>query len=397
VASRRAGRGRVQNRKPKKGMENLYKGFTPKTNHITRIANPTDAQSFFKYVSTRTPIHITTQTELNEKEWTIPQLVEKVGNVKVKVETRENEQFGTGNERLEMSFGDLVRRFEAGDESLYLTTQYEGNDTEQKGKDTSEKGVAQPPLDSLTGLFPPKPSILDTLITQQINLWMGCTRAPTSSGLHHDFADNLYIVLKGRKKFTIYSPKDAEKMYLNGKVDTIHTNGLITYEEHIRSDGARLSDVSRWKLKKIESEISELSEKQRSVEEDERMLVLEDVLEEEMENALEYGTGSDFEEDLPKKRAKTSTHPPSFSKIAVADMTKFAKYPKLKKAVKVEVELKAGEMLYLPASWFHEVESFGEEDGVHGLHMALNYWLHPPATHDYEKPYEDEFWKENSL
>ena len=50
--------------------------------------------------------------------------------------------------------------------------------------------------------------------------------------------------------------------------------------------------------------------------------------------------------------------------------------------------LAAGEMLYLPASWWHEVSSQSSTAG--DVHMALNYWFHPP--NDLKKmatPYAD--------
>lgn len=64
----------------------------------------------------------------------------------------------------------------------------------------------------------------------------------------------------------------------------------------------------------------------------------------------------------------------------------------------------AGEMLYLPAGWFHEVTSHGAAlagDGVNsspsGLHMAFNYWFHPPSScgpDDFTRPYgESGFWE----
>ena len=42
----------------------------------------------------------------------------------------------------------------------------------------------------------------------------------------------------------------------------------------------------------------------------------------------------------------------------------------------LECELNAGEQLYLPCGWFHEVRSYG--DSEQGGHLALNYWFHPP-------------------
>jgi hypothetical protein len=96
-----------------------------------------------------------------------------------------------------------------------------------------------------------------------------------------------------------------------------------------------------------------------------------------------------------------------------------AKFPLLRDAVMAEFELRAGQMLYLPASWFHEVVSFGAagtagvdagtgessgkvggaraSGGVHpapssACHVALNYWFHPPTTSDFARPYGDDFW-----
>lgn len=54
------------------------------------------------------------------------------------------------------------------------------------------------------------------------------------------------------------------------------------------------------------------------------------------------------------------------------------------------IELNAGEMLYLPASWWHEVTSFSStSDEGNGIHMAFNYWFYPPTSESFEEPYED--------
>ena len=62
----------------------------------------------------------------------------------------------------------------------------------------------------------------------------------------------------------------------------------------------------------------------------------------------------------------------------------------------IEVFLKPGQMLYLPASWYHEVTSsssppFGQQQDSDGqapggskVHMALNYWFHPPDALEFE-------------
>lgn len=57
--------------------------------------------------------------------------------------------------------------------------------------------------------------------------------AGASSGLHHDFHDNLYILLRGRKQFTLYDPSHAADMYLNGTLQKVHPNGRIVYKGQV--------------------------------------------------------------------------------------------------------------------------------------------------------------------
>jgi hypothetical protein len=66
-------------------------------------------------------------------------------------------------------------------------------------------------------------------------------------------------------------------------------------------------------------------------------------------------------------------------------------YPLLSDITPTTIELSEGEMLYLPASWFHEVTSFARDAEYH---MAINYWYHPPPCDgSFEQPYQDDFWK----
>jgi hypothetical protein len=50
-----------------------------------------------------------------------------------------------------------------------------------------------------------------------------------------------------------------------------------------------------------------------------------------------------------------------------------AAFPDYAQARGVEVELAAGEMLYVPAFWWHHVRSYG-------LNIALNFWYLPALT-----------------
>lgn len=52
----------------------------------------------------------------------------------------------------------------------------------------------------------------------------------SSSGLHHDFHDNLYVLLRGSKRFRLFPPSSAPDMYVAGRITKVHANGRIVYE-----------------------------------------------------------------------------------------------------------------------------------------------------------------------
>ena len=60
--------------------------------------------------------------------------------------------------------------------------------------------------------------------------------AGASSGLHHDFHDNLYVLLRGRKCFRLYPPDQAKRMYTHGRIAKVHANGRIVYADQASRD-----------------------------------------------------------------------------------------------------------------------------------------------------------------
>lgn len=90
-----------------------------------------------------------------------------------------------------------------------------------------------PPLTPLAPDFPRVPRLAGGLIPTAINLWMGCSRAGTSSGLHHDYHDNLYVVLRGRKRFRLWPPSATPRMHPHGRLRKLHPNGRIVYEGQV--------------------------------------------------------------------------------------------------------------------------------------------------------------------
>ncbi|CAK0893360.1 unnamed protein product [Prorocentrum cordatum] len=72
---------------------------------------------------------------------------------------------------------------------------------------------------------------------------------------------------------------------------------------------------------------------------------------------------------------KSSSHGTHFSLVpdvfAPTDEI-LERFPLLREALpdRLEAELQPGELLFLPAGWFHQVHSFGE-------HMSVNFWWTP--------------------
>ncbi|ODV95175.1 hypothetical protein PACTADRAFT_22431, partial [Pachysolen tannophilus NRRL Y-2460] len=300
------------------------------------------------------------------------------------------------------------------------------------------KELLQPPLVALAkspAVLPIKTSLLDFLIPQQINLWMGLSkptskdgnenengkfpidesssdlnlgrRVPgggSSSGLHHDHADNLYIPIQGFKRFTLFSPSNCGDLYTVGDISRVYNSGVIDYKRnsnapnwrHLRADGAIITEVARYKLQEESNKLTKIEKKE----------LLDLITEEEEGEGEEEEEISDVSKDLD---------PPSFSRIPsallhldkVKDLEtkrKIQEYAKEKfpkflpiSENKIVVDLKPGEMLYLPVGWFHEVTSFGKEDqdNKDNIHIALNYWFLPPDGKDLSKPYSDDYWSKD--
>lgn len=102
----------------------------------------------------------------------------------------------------------------------------------------------------------------------------------------------------------------------------------------------------------------------------------------------------DVENNGQKKQKKGKSTPNNFSQVKSSYSEEYINehYPKFKQALSkaLTVSLHEGEMLFIPAGWFHEVKSLGK-DG----HIALNYWFHPPDQMDFDKPYSSEFWRKD--
>ncbi|KAJ0411738.1 hypothetical protein ATCC90586_006697 [Pythium insidiosum] len=428
---------------------NCYSGFTvPHDNfEIERvnIKELTPTSFFERYVATRTPVvlqgFITDPAFQAPSKWTNAYLSETAGDTWLKVEQRSStaDKFGRGVE-VDMQFKELLRLIEAGDDLHYLTTQDVEADEEGRPE------VMAPFIAKLQDDFPLRPALMGQLVPQNINVWMGNNKHGSSTGLHHDYHDNLYILLRGRKRFRLYSPADTENMYTRGELVKVHTNGRINYagEETTAYGADPFSEAAaQAALEKEEAErelaLAEAAVANGDEDAEKRLEAAEERLdkamlkvlraarddaddeedpedgefgpfhfdeeEEEEDNDWEEEDGNDRRNDsddgedgytAKKSVDKTVKDPVNFSRVDTSMLSDPERrellreqFPGFFRAKAAFCDIGVGEMLFLPASWFHEVESFGSAEG----HLALNYWYHPPDQLDrFENPYSSPFW-----
>ncbi|KAL3925378.1 MAG: hypothetical protein SGARI_005854, partial [Bacillariaceae sp.] len=83
------------------------------------------------------------------------------------------------------------------------------------------------------------------LILSSCNMWMGASKDGASSGLHHDYHDNFYLLLQGRKRFRLLSPDCAPALHVYGTIEHIFPNGRISYVgNETRADGVPLKELA---------------------------------------------------------------------------------------------------------------------------------------------------------
>jgi hypothetical protein len=336
-------------------------------------------------------------------------------------------------------------------ELLYLSTQQQqqqqppedGTEDDHDDDDDDEKPPASPaafqtPCAQLLHSKKIEPTLpcASTLLLEACNLWMGSSMGGSSSGLHHDYHDNFYLLLQGTKQFRLYSPDTAHSMSTYGTIELIHFNGVISYVgSETNPDGSPVErrmarngdgdgdDDARTglgddgsKAKGVRNE--DHDEDDEAADESEEEVVLgkgfdyqSDEDEEDMvdmdgpddfdelvdRSALNPNKDSD-EEDSPSDKSRDGDadqeRPNSFSRIDPADFDP-KQHLDFQNCNEHVVELKAGQILYLPAGWFHNVTSFNssgetKDDATsqQNVHMALNYWYHPPDRLDsFTSPY----------
>lgn len=192
---------------------------------IPRLRHPVALEKFYSdYYVPRRPVIIATESLADlgwrTQLWDRDYLLYKAGSQLVQVLRRgDNSNFSPDQSRyVNMPFHvflDRIMGSKAGDRDLYLNL--------QRGR------IIDPPLLQLLGDFA-IPEYFKDLTIGSINLWMGNSVDSITTPLHHDFHDNLYVVVQGRKQFVLFPPQQAENLYTRGKLLGIESNGFIRYE-----------------------------------------------------------------------------------------------------------------------------------------------------------------------
>lgn len=380
---------------------NGYRGWklNPRTPKIEEVIcnkegkNMTESDKFYQdYVCARKPVVLRGYAKsltLYAKIRDLDYLKEKSKDSFVSVEKRASacESFGKGQRSLErMRFSDFLSCIEKGEELIYLTAQQ----LEEDEPNDERFPLIYPPLENfgadlseLSG----NGRLCDNLLLQSVNIWIGNSKEKSSSGLHHDFHDNIYLLLSGSKTFNLFSPADAFKIPMHGEVETVYSNGRICYKDQSRDIGedgapkrAAEEEEIEIELEKAEEAVNngELNAEKRLRDAEKKMDSFLDSLVGEDSN--EFETSSDPEE--------VSEYPDNFSRVNSIDAEK------LFRSSRAVVTLHEGDALYLPASWFHEVESFSKSGTE--PHIAINLWYHPPDNYrelNPTSPYITQFWK----
>ncbi|KAL6755203.1 cupin-like domain-containing protein [Haematococcus lacustris] len=345
---------------------------------VHRAAASISPCAMYEFISRRVPVllegHLVDPEWAASAKWSNAYLAAAAGDVCVEVEERDQvgpggpgASFGEGR-KTRLLFSQFLQRLEAGEQRLYLTTQQVG-----VAPDGFPDLLAEP-LSRLAGDLVLQPRLL----------------SGASSGLHHDFHDNLYILLRGCKRFRLWPPRLAPRMHTAGRLARLHDNGRIVYQGQgeVRADGADAREAERWEQRAAAEQA--VAEAEAALARGERgavaaLAAAEDALDELLlcEAEEEGGEEGEGEDTAPRgvsgrgarKRGKARREgdrggapcPPSFCPgvdLALSDAQLARTHPGFPgKAAAVEVEVAAGQMLYLPAGGGHTRSGSGAAKG----------------------------------
>uniref|UniRef100_A0A6B2LD99 JmjC domain-containing protein n=1 Tax=Arcella intermedia TaxID=1963864 RepID=A0A6B2LD99_9EUKA len=223
----------------------MYSGHVVQDGDVCEVVDiPASVEEFVeKYQSTHKPVvfrpkgglaGIGWKTDL----WTKEYLLEKIGNPMVWAESTQSGNFGIEAQTAEMTLEALLAHsfmnYSADMPHYYLNLQQ-----------PEKNRIMLPPLSHLTSDFSVPSFFMSTPLTA-VNLWIGSSdpKKGKTSGLHHDEGDNLYVIIKGKKKIKLYSPLDQYNVYPKGYLTRLEPSGRHHYCSGTQSHWSYISPSS---------------------------------------------------------------------------------------------------------------------------------------------------------
>lgn len=375
-----------------------YSGFIPNHNlTIDRITNIPSSEDFFdRFIVPRRPVIISPPKSFDEifgwntKQWQdVQYLIQKAGDMKLQIEFK-NTSLGKPAYPGQNTFGRVGHRtvyFKDYLENVFSNEKYHSSLRCPKHNENQPpknhyyinlqggpNKMISPPLSRLTDDFS-IPSFYFGDAVHQINFWMGnsiekdvlnqnqridvtndsyCQPIhPTASVLHSDTADNLYVILEGSKHIKLYNPNDVFNIYTDGCLEKVHPNGRMQwcpplFLGHTLGISIILREVTAFTgLSKIISWFFSL---------------------------LGYGEIQRFLKEVVMPPPIW----PHFSSIPIdcSEEEIERKFPLFKNTKPLVYTATAGDMVFIPSGWHHQVTSYGTR------HVALNFWTGPHLSRD---------------
>ena len=167
------------------------------------------------------------------------------------------------------------------------------------------------------------------------------------------------VLVCGRKTCRLWDPSLAGALRPAGALEKLHANGRAVYASSPRA-AADGRDAGASRAREISDELDALRDDDDAAAD----RLLEELL---------------AAEAAPPPPPASSGGPENFSALK-----KTRPGPRFR-----DVALEAGDALYMPCGFWHEVSSSG------GVHAAFNWWCHPPDASSFDSPYSSSFWRDD--
>lgn len=255
---------------------NEYNGFQPPIG-VTLLSDRVPAtlepiEFFEQYVKLRRPAVISGLSNTENEHWKVNMwshdyLMNKAGSSTVYAEDWKETEIG--DECTEIKYEDLINCIVGGETKYNLTTvDSPVSCSELDLNDDVMSSTIVEPLPVLLDDFPCRPSLFGNLVVRRIALCQGLSGMPIglSTGLRHDYNDQFCLLLRGRKRFRLFSPSFASRLLTPGCPLKVYSNGLIVYlPKHgkkgseavkMRADGAPFEAIARQKRDDADKDLS---------------------------------------------------------------------------------------------------------------------------------------------